>query len=596
MRNFLLVLSVLAPCLWANAAYYKLITSTDELTAGSKYIIVSSGTAGAAFAMGDQSKNNRTAVSVTIGSDLTVTTTNVAVLTLGGDATNGWTFYDPNNSTPGYLYAASGSNNYLRTQSTVDANSKADITITNNAVNIKFKGTNSRNILQYNSTSSLFSCYAGTQKSVYLLKEANASSVATPTFTPAAGTYNDTQSVSIACTTADATIHYTTDGTEPTAESPVYSAPITVDKSTTIKAIAIKGENSSSVATASYVIEIAAPAFSVAGGNYTTTQSVEITSATPGAAIYYTTDGNEPTSASTLYSGAISIDKTTTLKAIAIKNNVSSETSTASYIFANVCNTVAQFYDIASGATATINCPLTVVHSTTRSGSDSRTGKYLFVTDGTSCLCIFGTTGQTYKEGDIIPAGIKGTMKNFHGTTEMIPDASSFQAATESTDKVMPKAILASEAQVTDMNRYVIIRSCKLNTSTAKLTDSKGNEFMYFNLFDDVTIPTDGNCYDVYGFISSYTSSESGTASVSSLEINPTTFILDPTTGVSNLSDNGINVMAKDGTIFINGNAQSISVFNTSGVIVSRDRTEVNCAPGLYIIKVDSKVVKVMVK
>ena len=60
-----------------------------------------------------------------------------------------------------------------------------------------------------------------------------------PTFSLDEGTYNTTKSVMLSCTTDDATIYYTTDGTTPTNESTVYSSAIAVNVSTTINAIAI---------------------------------------------------------------------------------------------------------------------------------------------------------------------------------------------------------------------------------------------------------------------------------------------------------------------------------------------------------------------
>ena len=81
--------------------------------------------------------------------------------------------------------------------------------------------------------------------------------VATPTFTPDAGTYYEEQTVSIACTTEDATIHYTLDGSDPTEESPVYGAPLTISETTTIKAIAMKeGYDNSAIAEATYNIQL----------------------------------------------------------------------------------------------------------------------------------------------------------------------------------------------------------------------------------------------------------------------------------------------------------------------------------------------------
>ena len=74
------------------------------------------------------------------------------------------------------------------------------------------------------------------------------------------------------------------------------------------------------------------PTFSIEAGAYSTTQSVELDCETEDAAIYYTLNGTTPTSTSTLYSGtAIEISETTTIKAIAIKNGVSSSVVTATY-------------------------------------------------------------------------------------------------------------------------------------------------------------------------------------------------------------------------------------------------------------------------
>jgi hypothetical protein len=78
---------------------------------------------------------------------------------------------------------------------------------------------------------------------------------ATPTFSPAPGNYTSAQSVTLSDTTTGATIYYTTDGSTPTTSSPKYTAPISVNTTTTIKAIAAaSGFNNSALATGVYTI------------------------------------------------------------------------------------------------------------------------------------------------------------------------------------------------------------------------------------------------------------------------------------------------------------------------------------------------------
>ena len=89
--------------------------------------------------------------------------------------------------------------------------------------------------------------------------------VATPTFSPAAGTYYEAQNVTISSTTTDATIYYTLDGTDPTTSSAVYTSPIAISETTTVKAMGVKaGMNNSSIASATYTIEDAPTPITIA--------------------------------------------------------------------------------------------------------------------------------------------------------------------------------------------------------------------------------------------------------------------------------------------------------------------------------------------
>lgn len=159
-----------------------------------------------------------------------------------------------------------------------------------------------------------------------------------PTFDVEEGTYNIVKNVTITTETEGATIYYTTDGSNPaTSETKqIYSSAVRVDHTLTLKAVAVK-ENyvNSTVKSAEYTINLpqcATPTFSVAAGRYTETKSVELSCETEGADIYYTTDGETPTTGSTKYTEAISVATDMTIKAVAIAENTTlSEVASAKY-------------------------------------------------------------------------------------------------------------------------------------------------------------------------------------------------------------------------------------------------------------------------
>ena len=102
--------------------------------------------------------------------------------------------------------------------------------------------------------------------------------VSTPVLSPAAGTYDSNQSVEISCSTDGAVIHYTIDGSVPTAGSPVYSSEITINGPLAmrmIKALAVKsGMTDSAVGQAYYTVEYAcASSTPIAGGSLSSNQT-----------------------------------------------------------------------------------------------------------------------------------------------------------------------------------------------------------------------------------------------------------------------------------------------------------------------------------
>lgn len=158
--------------------------------------------------------------------------------------------------------------------------------------------------------------------------------VAAPTFDPPEETYTGTQNITIASTTAGATIRYTTDGvTEPSRTvGTEHSSPVVVEVSqnTVLKAMAYKdGMVDSTVTTGTFNIRVAKPTFSPAAGTHADDIDIEINSS--GDHVYYETtsatgstpaDPDDPTVSSDGYSTAIPAHGHNTIvkiKAIATK-------------------------------------------------------------------------------------------------------------------------------------------------------------------------------------------------------------------------------------------------------------------------------------
>ncbi|MBQ8430218.1 MAG: InlB B-repeat-containing protein, partial [Clostridia bacterium] len=144
------------------AESWELVTATSQLAVGKEIVIAASGSN---FALSTtQNSNNRAAVEITKSGDTITLTTAVQEITLEKGTIDGtWAFNVGN----GYLYAASSSSNYLRTQTTNDANGSWAISVTDEGVaTITAQGSYTRNQLKKNSSSALFSCYGSGQADV----------------------------------------------------------------------------------------------------------------------------------------------------------------------------------------------------------------------------------------------------------------------------------------------------------------------------------------------------------------------------------------------------------------------------------------------
>lgn len=454
---------------------YQLVTDASTLAVGDKIIIASTGTNGSGQALStNQATNNRTGTGVEISNSIIVPSNSVQIITLEKEGNN-WLF----NVGSGYLYAASSSNNWLRTETTPDANGNAEATISissSGAATVVFQGTYTRNTINYNANNGnpIFSCYASGTVYIYKKVEATPQSnnvyivgqinghdsdpwVSTEGVQMTYNSTNDNYAANIYCTgmknnedngysyfiftkslpfdwdvntnfygsggngsywgiggqgesafdeeiplydgstdvyrlpaglytvtvdlditgvhqyttksvkvtkrdvtlnvTNSATfettknvtmtsnltelggkIYYTTNGNDPRDQysgRQEYTEQLTLDATTTIKAVAVLGCIYSDVVEKTYTKNPSAPEISPASCTFNEPLTVTIT-AESGATIYYTTDGSDPTNESTQYNGPFTVSSTTTVKARAYVGEAKSSIASATYTYSNV--------------------------------------------------------------------------------------------------------------------------------------------------------------------------------------------------------------------------------------------------------------------
>ncbi|MBO4802907.1 MAG: chitobiase/beta-hexosaminidase C-terminal domain-containing protein, partial [Muribaculaceae bacterium] len=250
----LLTLALLTMSAWAANTYVK-VTSTDQLEADKKYILVNeeaNKAMGAIVTYGSNDVGSTVDITITDGV-INIDNTAAVELTLGQgsqDATGNATWTFDIGGEGHYLCWASG--NTLTTVNNASPNNAMWLaTSTTDGFVLKNKADNTRK-LQYNSGSPRFACYTSSQKpAVLYVYDANAvapETVAAPTL-PANNIFTDSYEVAITCATEGATIKYSTDEQ---ATWNTYSAPFTITQTTTVYAQAFKGNAESEIVNATY--------------------------------------------------------------------------------------------------------------------------------------------------------------------------------------------------------------------------------------------------------------------------------------------------------------------------------------------------------
>lgn len=231
------------------------------------------------------------------------------------------------------------------------------------------------------------------------------------------------------------------------------------------------------------------PTFSPAAGEVEAGTAVTI-SAPDAEMIIYTTDGTTPSYANEvgeIYDEPIVVNEAMTIKAIAVDASENeSAVATAAYTIkpqAVSVATVAEFNALTDNTEFTFTGNLVV---------SAQTGNYLYAQDATGGMLLFRAT-TTYDKNDVIPAGWTGTKTTYNGAPEATNMAGLSAAAT--TSELTAQEL--TPAQVTQQNPflYAVIKGATIENG--KIIVGEENVTLY-NRFN-VTIPSDGNIYDVYG-------------------------------------------------------------------------------------------------
>ena len=341
------------------------------------------------------------------------------------------------------------------------------------------------------------------------------------------------------------------------------------------------------------------------GETYYEEKTITITCPTEGAEILYTVTKDNSEIASEIATSPITLTYSETgvykIEAMSSKGEETSEAVTVTFtIKSTTVNSIAEFIEVGKelgeNVVLQLNCPLTVTYKNERS-------IYAIDAEG-SAIQIFNynnideAIGQTYKAGDVIPAGIQGNLELYNDDTPEItnPVASSFQAATE-TAEVSP--IEKTEVTIADVNQYVVVRKVTIaeaaSANNYTLTNGAGTEFNAYqnsNLFFAGEVPVgDGEEHDVTGIVSTY----KGNA-----QITITSIELSVEAGVEGIEAEDAAISANaDGVVVVAADAVA-EIYDAAGRLVAAEAVDgenvIAVPAGFYIVRVGNTVAKVVVR
>lgn len=203
-------------------------------------------------------------------------------------------------------------------------------------------------------------------------------------------------------------------------------------------------------------------------------------------------------------------------------------------------------------------------------------GKYTLVSDGTNLMYLHSQSGlQTVKAGEKINSGVCGVINDIDGVCCLEIDDSSFKCKMD----LSPERIYLSRLNDGYIGKMVKIYGGIIKNDNGIATLSQGNTTVPLtNLLLESTPTTVKNYVEVVGVVG-----KSG----AEYTIQPMSIVESLFTSEETIGMNHPNVYVDNGTIVIDGEFKTSSVFNANGVLIARDKSIIECQTGIYLVSID---------
>lgn len=248
-------------------------------------------------------------------------------------------------------------------------------------------------------------------------------------------------------------------------------------------------------------VVVSKPTFSHEAGTYYSPFNLELKTGTTGAAIYYTLDGTNPTTASEKYVVPIAIKGNTTVKAIAALNGKMSEIATAEYVLGTAVevNNIAAYKTVADETQVKFASPVTVL---------AQNGNNIYVKDLTGYTLFYGSTGVTLKNGDEILAGFNGKKTTYKGEAELVVNTySNFHKGAN--NPVAAEPIQVSDIAKDMFGHFVVIKGATTSFLNKTITDNSGTAGCQSGM-GGFSAKNDSVNVDVYGIVGAWADKTTG--------------------------------------------------------------------------------------